>query len=346
VVRGSLKAPALTRAKNSPPFAKALAKHFPRMGAVPGKTDRLLQRARETGMHPLDVAFDADVAAFVWDDENGNWVDSIYLDPETGYFDALAPVDTPVSVWVGTYDDLTEEATIVAPMTYGYNYEFPPDDGDVIWDYDGYFWAPPAEVVVENDYVISADDQRGYYEIDWGYGRGYFYLLPDQPAYGSYYMIWDDGLCSQGFQVYIAFDGTGRYFSMNGVDGPMSLSGQASAAEIGYLSGTGRWTVTGEDGLNYQVEVTLSYLGEAPAIGNLCPAAEIELPPDVSGCPPGCVYDSGFNICVISGTLDPVTMVGLSCDLYDDLGAVIECPDYCAMDDSGFCWDTDGYICY
>jgi hypothetical protein len=351
VIRAGMKAKAYTRAQRSPAFAKALARHFTRMGAVPGQTDRLLAQARATGKHPLDVAFDEDVAAFVWDDEHGTWLDSVYLDPETGYFDAVAPYDTPVSLWVGTYDAVAMDAAIVAPWTYDFNYEFPPGEADVVWDYDGYFWAPGETVVVDGGYEAWTSDQSGYYQLDWynadgSAGVGWFYMLPDNPDYGSYWMIWDDGTCTQGVQVYISFDAYGEYFSVNGVDGPMSLSGLVT--EVGYLSGNGRWTVVGEDGLNYQVEVAISYLGAAPgAIDYVCPADTIVLPPDPV-CPVGCSLDAYFNICVIDGTLDPVSYVGLSCDLYDGLGVVIECPLGCTLDAvDGFCYDdVEGWICY
>jgi len=350
LVRAGMKAQAFTRAQRSPAFAKALAHHFTRMGAVPGRTDRLLAQARASGKHPLDVAFDADVAAFVWDDENGTWLDSVYLDPETGYFDVSAPDDTPVSVWVGTYDEVAGDAVIVAPWSYDFNYEFPPGDYDVEWDYDAYFWAPGDTVVVEGGYDSWTSDQSGYYQLDWintdgSAGVGWFYMLPDQPDYGSYWMIWDDGTCTQGVQVYVSFDASGTYFSVNGVDGPMSIGGIVT--EVGYLSGNGRWTVVGEDGLNYQVEVAISYLGQAADIDYLCPVDTIVLPPDPV-CPAGCSLDTYFNVCVIDGTLDPVSYVGLSCGLYDGLDYVIECPLGCTFNDlDGFCYDdVDGWICY
>jgi hypothetical protein len=352
VIKAGMKAQAKLRAAKSPPFAKALATHFTRLGAAAGQPDRLLATARSAGKHPLDVAFDANVAAFAFDDTSGEYLDEQYLNPDTGEYDLVVPDDSPVSVWVGTYDEASTMATFVAPFSYGFDYEFPPYAADISWEYDGYFWAPPADVAVVGGYAPLTNDQSGYYQMDWvnddgSTGTGWFYLLPDTLDVGSYYWIWDDGTCSQGVQVYVSFDASGTYFSLNGVDGPMSVGGVTG--NIGYFGGNGRWTVTGEDGLTYYATVAITYLGVSPTTTfDLCPAGTLVVPPDPSVCPAGCSLDADFGVCVIDGTLDPATSVGLSCDLYDSTLSVIVCPVGCTEDTTtGFCYDdVTGDICY
>jgi hypothetical protein len=348
VIRGTLKAQARVRAAKARPFQKALATHFTRKGARAGAPDKLLIRARATGTHPLDAAFDDNVAAYAFDDTTGNFVDEQYVNTDTGDFDLAVTQDSPVSVWVGPYAD--GEATLVAPFSYGYDYEFPPGPDDVTWDYDAYFWTNGVAGV--DGYAVANADQSGYYEIDWvnddgSQGTGWFYLLPDDPTYGSYVWTWDDGTCTQNVQTYISFDATGSYWSVSGVDGPMSLSGQAEVGQESYLSGAGRWTITGADGLAYEATVAVTYLGAPPA--SACPTDALVVPPDPTVCPAGCSVDPSFGICVIDGTLDPASAVGLSCDLYADatIQTVINCPVGCTAADDGFCYDDlTSDICY
>jgi len=326
------------------------------MGAVPGTTDRLKHVARETGKHPLDIVFESNVAVFAYDDSQAAWLDAQYVDPETGYYDLYVPEDSPVSLWFGTYDEVTGEAVVIAPVMYGWEYEIAPGGWDVYYEYDPYLWVDPEEYTFTDYYVAATTAQEGYYQLDWvgddgSPGSAWFYLLPDSPEYGSYYLLWDDGTCVNGTQVYISFDTSGYYWSINGLDAPMTLSGMTSTPY--YVEGTGRMTVVGDDGLTYYATFGMSYLEQTTE--TYCwdtPPTEVVIPADpvvytdgcdyASGvcCPPGCVPDAWYGICVIEITYDSVTGTGASCELVDVVSDVYVdwCPPGCALWSDGFCY--------
>jgi hypothetical protein len=361
VVKAQLKGQAALRAQKSPAWAKQLAKKFTRMGAVPGQTDRLRQIARATGRHPLDVVFDSDVAVYAYDDFSGEWLDAQYIDPVDGYFDLGVPDDSPVSLWFGTYDDVLGYGEVVAPITYGWDYEIAPDYYDVAFDYDPYLWVDPEEYAVVDTYVAGTETQEGYYQVDWigddgSTGTAWFYLLPDAPEYGSYYLLWDDGSCVNGTQVYISFDSSGTYWSINGIDAPLSFSGATGVA--GYVEGEGRMTVVGDDGLTYYATIGLTYYAASTDTTCWDTAPTVDYIPedpvawydgcDYDGglcCPAGCVPDAWYGTCVIEITYDPATGTGASCDLVDVVDTIWDagaCPDpACALYEDGFCYDSD-----
>jgi hypothetical protein len=354
VIKAQLKGRAAIRALKSPAWAKQLAKKFTRMGSIPGATDRLRQVSRATGRHPLDIVFDSDVAVFAYDDSSGEWLDAQYISPEDGYYDLSVPDDSPVSLWFGTYDEAAADGEVVAPVTYGWDYELAPGDTDIVYDYDPYLWVDPEDYPFTDSYVAATASQEGYYQLDYigddGIpGQAWFYLQADAAEYGSYYLTWDDGTCMNGTQVYISFDATGTYYSVNGLDAPMSFSGATGTPD--YLEGDGRMTVVGDDGLTYYATITLTWLGEAPTGIDLC-TAEPLIPADpvayTSGCdyttgvccPAGCVPDAWYGVCVIEITYDPTTGTGASCDLADVTDAIYTdpCAPGCALWDDGFCY--------
>jgi hypothetical protein len=344
------------RAQKSPASAKALAKHFAKKethGMVPRPAQR--DPLAPVGARLAQTAyFSTDVAVFAYDDSTGTYLDAQYLDPDTGYFDVGVPDDSPTSLWIGTYDTSTQVGTPVLPVDYGFNYELPPASSTVDFTYDGYFYTDPTTITADDAYAVWNADQSGYYEIQWdepngSSGTSYVYLTSDDPSVGSYYWVWDDGTCA-GTQVYIAFDSSGDYFSINGVDAPLSMSGQSN--QNGYLGGTGRWTVVGDDGYSYDASITMTYLGSPPA--QTCSSSTLAVPPDPlpSECPAGCSVDSYFGICTMDGTLDTSTGVGVSCDLVDVSAPLTSCPPGCAelVPSDGFCYDNNGDpsagICY
>jgi hypothetical protein len=356
VIKAQLKGRAVLRAQKSPAWAKQLAKKFTRMGQVPGATDRLRQVSKATGRHPLDIVFDSDVAVYAYDDYSGDWLDAQYVSPDDGSYDLEVPDDSPVSLWFGTYDDTTDYGEVIAPITYGWDYEFAPGDGDVDFDYDPYLWVDPEDPGVADfvDYGAATGSQEGYYQVDYTFddgtgGTAYFYLQADAADYGSYYLTWDDGTCANGTQVYISFDSTGWYFSMNGLDAPVSFSGTAD--DVDYLGGLGRMTVVGDDGLSYYATIAVTYLGEATGAMDVCPADPV-IPEDPSAytdgcdyttgvcCPAGCVPDDWYGVCVIEITYDATTGTGASCDLVDVTDGLYTdpCAPGCALWDDGFCY--------
>jgi hypothetical protein len=350
LIRAQLKNRAALRAQKSPAFAKALAKTFQRIdrrASLPRPRPAIgaAGTSRPAGLRPADTAFDPNVAVFAYDDSQGTWLDAQYLNVDTGEFDLAVTEDSPVSLWVGTYDETAGTGDVVLPLTYGFNYELPPAPDDVVFDYNAYMYVDPATIVADDAYVVWTSDQSGYYAVTWDAGTAYFYLLADDVSVGAYYLIWDDGTCAQGTHVYITFDASGGYFSINGVDAPFSMSGVTTTT--GYFDGDARWTVVDNDGYNYDVVATVAYLDVAPA--EVCPADMIVVPADPAVCPAGCELDAFFGICTIAGTLDPLTGVGVSCDLVDAAVAVIVCPPGCAeaVPSDGFCYDAvTADICY
>ena len=354
VIKAQLKGRAVLRAEKSPAWAKQLAKKFTRMGALPGQTDRLRQISRATGRHPLDIVFDSDVAVFAYDDFSGEYLDAQYIDPEDGYYDLGVPEDSPVSLWFGTYDEELAYGEVVAPITYGWDYELAPGDFDVSFDYDPYLWVDPEDYSFDS-YVAAIDTQEGYYQIDWigddgSTGTAWFYLLPDAPEYGSYYLLWDDGSCLNGTQVYISFDASGTYWSINGIDAPLSFSGATTA--LGYVQDDGRMTVVGDDGLSYYATIFVSYYAAstdttcwdtAPTIDYI-PEDPVEYYDGCTDwgvcCPAGCVPDDWYGTCVVEITYDYATGTGASCDLVDVVDGIYTdyCAPGCSLWDDGFCY--------
>ncbi|MBI5480083.1 MAG: hypothetical protein HY906_14545 [Deltaproteobacteria bacterium] len=358
VIKAQLKGRAVLRAEKSPAWAKQLAKKFTRLGSVPGSTDRLRQISRATGRHPLDIVFDNDIAVFAYDDFSGDWLDAQYLDPEDGFYDLGVPEDSPVSLWYGTYDDALGYGEVIAPTTYGWDYELAPDDYDIDFEYDPYLWVDPEEYPVVDTYAAGTETQEGYYQVDWigddgSQGTAWFYLLPDAPEYGSYYLLWDDSSCMNGTQVYISFDSSGTYWSINGLDAPVSFSGATGLA--GYVEGEGRMTVVGDDGLTYYATIGLSYYAASTDTTCWDTAPTVDYIPedpvewydgcdwDGTCCPAGCVPDDWYGICVIEITYDPYTGTGASCDLVDVADGIYTdwCAPGCALWDDGFCYDGD-----
>jgi hypothetical protein len=364
VLKAQLKGRAAIRAQKSPAWAKQLAKRFTRMGAAPGSFDKLRQVSRETGRHPLDVVFDSDVAVYAYDDFSGEYLDAQFIDPTDGYYDLAVPDDSPVSLWFGTYADETDYS-VVAPITYGWDYEIAPDVTDVDFDYDPYLWVDPEEYPVVDTYAAGTETQEGYYQVDYTFddgtpGTAWFYLLPDAPEYGSYYLLWDDGSCMNGTQVYISFDTSGTYWSISGVDAPVSFSGASAMA--GYVEGEGRMTVVGDDGLSYYATISMTYYDATTdtTCWDTAPTTDV-IPADPVAyydgcdydggacCPAGCVPDDWYGTCVIEITYDAATGTGASCDLADvtdTLWTDGACPDpACTLEADGFCYDGLGDIC-
>jgi hypothetical protein len=340
------------RAAKSPQFARDLAARFNRIDGVGVKVPKprpaLVPNggARARNAPIAQDAFASNVAVFAYDDSSGVWLDAQYLNTTTGDYDLMVSYDSNVSLWYGTYDTTTSTATIVAPGQFGYDCNIPPGTADVSYTYDAYFWAPSDPTV---GYVASTADQSGYYQIDYVDAKGvsgtaYAYVLPDDAALGSYYFIWDDGTCAQGTHIYISFDSTGNYFTLNGVDAPFSMSGISTSTQPGYFGGNVRWDVVGADGYNYAVTATVTYLGAPPATA--CPSGALVVPANPATCPAGCSLDSSFGICTANGTYDPTTGVGMSCELYAVDSSLVICAVGCTLATDGFCYDSAGSICY
>jgi hypothetical protein len=343
------------RARASLPIARALAPKFQPLNQKVTTPPRPAPSSGTSAAGALpDVAFDVNVAAFAFDDASGTEVDSQFLDSTTGAFDLQVVEDSPVSIWVGTYDMASATANVVEPISYGFEDDIPPATTDVSYNYDPYFYVDPTTTAsFDGSYAPATADQAGYYELAFSGGTSYLYLLADDAAVGSYYAIWDDGTCSQGTQVYVGFDTSGSYFTVNGVDGAFSLSGVSTAA--GTFAGSSvRWDVVADDGQNYQDLVTVSYLADA-SNGPSCPGAALVDPCTAGGCaltcPAGCSLDLDFGICTINGTIDAATGVGISCETADLSQNLIVCPTGCAepVPADGYCYvggSTSAAICY
>lgn len=341
------------RAQKSLPFARALARKFQPLN------NKLIQPRPPINGAPsasglAQDAFGSNVAVFAYDDSAGVYIDAQYLDTLTGAFNLQVVDDSPISIWTGTYDMAAGNGSVVLPISYGFNDDIPPSSADISFDYDLYFNVPPASITFDDAYTPVANDQSGYYEFAYSGGTAYVYLLPDDPAFGSYYLIWDDGTCSQGTQVYIAFDSTGNYFTVNGVDAAFSLSGVTDMP--GYFSGNNiRWDVVGDDGNTYEDIVTSTYLGDV-STGPSCPGGTLVDPCSATGlcsitCPAGCSLDQAFGICTIDGTYDSSTGIGVSCDLAAISQTLILCPSGCAelIPADGYCYvngNPNAPICY
>jgi hypothetical protein len=341
------------RAKQSLPITRALATKFTPLNSklIPPRP-AVVSGTAASGPHA--DAFDPNVAAFAYDNASGAFYDAVFLDPASGSFDLNCPEADDCAVWVGTYDMAANTGNVVEPISYGFDYDLPPATVDVSYTYDEYFdVSETASAGFDSGYVAATTDQSGYYELAYSGGTSYLYLLADDAAVGSYYMIWDDGTCAQGTQTYVAFDSTGNYFTANGVSAAFSLSGVSTTA--GTFAGSGvRFDVVADDGQNYQTEATVTFLN-ATSTGPSCPTGAL-VDPCAAGacsltCPPGCSLDIDFGICTIDGTLDAATGIGESCETADLSQSLIICPTGCAepVPADGFCYlggSTANAICY
>ena len=348
-IKAQLRGQQALRAERSPPFARALAKEFKLLGGPmkaprPSQSPPGAQPQPDPGILRAQDYYAADVAVFAYDESQGTFVDSQYLDPATGYYDVYAGDNSTVSLWYGTYAN--NAATIICPQDYGFDYNIPPGSTDVSYTYDAYFSADPGP---NAGYVAQSTSQAGYYSLSWTDAASgaqktvYAYIMADgnYAADGSYYFLWDDGTCSQGSHIYISFDATGNYFSINGVDAPFGMSGTTS--QPGYFNGQARWDVVGDDGYTYEVLAQVSYLSQAPA--QVCPAQAIVVPANPVTCPLGCSLDATFGICTVDGTLDANTGIGVSCGLAADGTAIAVCAPGCVLQGDGLCYDSLNEVC-